>query len=262
MSNRAQTHVIYPKRYWDESTTWKNWNKLTAVDIHHHTFRTEPGFEGQNVHFYNNHPIQFVRVVGLLIDIEQRGRYTILSIDDSSGACIDVKIERRRVKAGDGAEYPSNTTVDNVDVKIELALPTLHLNAKAVEIGTVLEVKGTISVFRNTRQIDLARLFRIKDTNAEVAAWAKTAQWKRDVLSYPWLLSTEQRRRVDEKLREEQRQERETNIRKRDWRAKHSQQIEQRRAHEEKKEAKRKRAEVKYNFGALEGSHLLPTPWD
>ncbi|KAK3675864.1 hypothetical protein LTR78_004056 [Recurvomyces mirabilis] len=258
MSSRARYHVIHPKRYWDESTTWKNWNKLTAADIHH-TLRTEPGFEGQNVFFYGNNPIQFVRVVGLLVDLEQRGRYTILSIDDSSGACVDVKIERRHVKAGDEAEYPTNTTIDNVHVKIELALPTLFLNAKPVDMGTVLEVKGTVSVFRNTRQIDLARLFRVKDTNAEAAAWIKTAQWKMDALSQAWILSNEQRRRVDEKVREAERQERERTRKRREWRAKRG---DKRRDHEEKKEAKRKRSEVQYNTGALYGSHLLPHPWD
>ncbi|KAK4553144.1 hypothetical protein LTR86_009871 [Recurvomyces mirabilis] len=258
MSSRARNHVIYPKRYWDESATWKNWNKVTAADIHH-ALRTESGFEGQNVYFYGNHPIQFVRVVGLLVDTEQRGRYTILSIDDSSGACIDVKIERRHVKVGDEAEYPSNTSIDNVNVKIDLALPTLILNAKPVDIGTVLEVKGTVSVFRNTRQIDLARLFRVKDTNAEAAAWVKTAQWKTDVLSQAWILSTEQRRRVDEKVREEERQERERKNKRQEWSAKHA---DKRRDQEEKKEAKRKRSELKYSTGALYGSHLLPTPWD
>jgi len=258
MSRRAPQADIYPKRYWDESTTWKNWNKLTAADFHH-TLETKPGFEGQNVYFYGNHPIQFVRVLGLLVDIEQRGRYTILAIDDSSGDCINVKIQQRPTSRGDEAEYPSNTTIDNVDMRIELALPRLYLNTRPIDIGAVLEVKGTISVFRNTRQIDLARLFRIKDTNAEAAAWAKTAQWKRDVLSHPWVLSSEERRCVDETIREEERQERDKIRKRREWSAKHG---EKRRGHEEKKEEKRKRAVAKYNTGALAGSNVLPRPWE
>ncbi|TKA58599.1 hypothetical protein B0A55_08701 [Friedmanniomyces simplex] len=258
MTTHPTDPPIYPKRYWDASTTFNNWNKLTALDIHE-SLRTEPGFEGQNVFFHLNHPIRFVRIVGLLVDIELRGRYTILTIDDSSGACIDVKITSRYVAAGDEAEYPSNTTVDNIDVHVQWNLPTLHLDSKPVALGSVLEVKGTISVFRNARQLELKRLFNVPDTNAEAAAWAKTAKWKKDLLSQPWMLTRQERETIDERIRQEEQAERAWAKRKQEWDAKHG--IERRR-YEEKKEAKRKRADARMNAGALRGSGILRAPWE
>ncbi|KAK1064805.1 hypothetical protein LTR74_008378 [Friedmanniomyces endolithicus] len=249
---------IYPKRYWNASHAFINWNKLTALDIHN-TLRTEPGFEGQDVYFFGNHPIRFVRVVGLLVDIETRGRYTILSVDDSSGACIDVKVTSRAVAAGDESEYPSNTTVDNVDVRLDRGLPTLHLDFRPAALGSVLEFKGTISIFRNTRQLDLKRLWVVPDTNEETAAWVKTAKWKRDVLSRPWVLTQEERDAIDDKIRREERKDRAKVKMKREWVAKHGA---ERLRHEEKNEGKRKRAEARMNVGALKGSEVIRAPWE
>ncbi|KAK1810746.1 hypothetical protein LTR12_014900 [Friedmanniomyces endolithicus] len=258
MTTHPPDPPIYPKRYWNASHAFINWNKLTALDIHN-ILRTEPGFQGQDVYFFANHPIRFVRIVGLLVDIETRGRYTILSVGDSSGACIDVKITSRSVIAGDEGEYPSNTTVDNIDVKLNWGLPTLHLDFTPVALGSVLEFKGTISIFRNTRQLDLKRLLVVPNTNAEAEAWVKTAKWKRDVLSRPWILTQQERDAIDDKIRREERNERAKVKKKREWVAKHGA---ERLRHEEKNEGKRKRAEAKMNAGALKGSEVIRAPWE
>jgi len=258
MTARSPKPPIYPKRYWDASTTFINWNKLTALDIHN-ALHTEPGFGGQDIYFYGNHPIRFVRIVGLLVDIETRGRYTILSVDDSSGACIDVKITSRPVKLGDEGEYPSNTTIDNVDVKLEWGIPTLHLDFKPIVLGSALEFKGTISVFRATRQLDLKRLLPVPNTNAEAAAWVKTAKWKQNVLSRPWVLTQQERDAIDDKIRREERNERAKVKKRREWVARHGA---ERLRHEEKKEERRKRAEARMNVGALKGSEVIRAPWE
>ncbi|KAK5118809.1 hypothetical protein LTR62_000018 [Meristemomyces frigidus] len=260
MSDGVPNHTIYPKRYWEASISWQNWNKLTAVDIHNEqVFQTKQEYHGQNVYFYGNHPIQYIRVVGLLVGIEQMSKYTIMTIDDSSGACIDVKIERRQMRTDDDAAYPSNTTVDDVDVMIHMSFPTLHLKNKPIEIGTILEVKGTVSTFRHIRQIDLKRLHRIKDTNAEAAAWAKTAQWKKDVLSQPWIMTSELRCAIDRRIYEADAAEKRRARKKREYDVKkHLKHV----AHEQRAEERRKRAEMKLNLGALKGSGVIAAPWD
>ncbi|EMC98495.1 hypothetical protein BAUCODRAFT_66325 [Baudoinia panamericana UAMH 10762] len=258
MSDEVATCTSYPKRYFNASQTWDHWNPLTATDIH--ALRTESGFEGQKIYFFGYHPIRYTRVVGILVDIELRGRYTILTIDDSSGACIDVKIEARRVTRGDNAECPSNTTVDNVDIHVIIGSgPTIHLHRKPLEIGSVLKVKGTISAFRGVRQIELKRLFTVDDTNAEARAWAETAKWKRDVLAEDWILTRQQQHEIDERCRQEERKAFELSKKRREW---HNKYGAAKRTYDEKREARRREKEMRYNAGALKGSHLIPAPWD
>lgn len=255
----ASAHQIYPKRYFSASPTWLHWNKLTAADVH--ALRTERGFEGQKVYFYANHPIKFVRVVGLLLEIEQiaEGKYTLLTLDDGSGECIVVKIKRREQADDGNGPPPSNTEVDNVSVHVDLGLPMLFLEKKPVELGSVVKVKGTIDTFRDVRQLELQRLFTVKDTNMEAKAWSEVAQWKRDILSRPWVLSQAERDAVDEKSRVDERKERERAKRKRELSGRVS---DKKRRHDEKRECRRKKEEARYDAGALKGSNAIPMPWE
>lgn len=258
MSTRARSSNDPPipfKRYFDASPTWFAWNHLTAADVA--ALRTEPGFEGQHIYFHLNHPIHFVRLVGLLSYVEiKAGRYLLLTLDDGSGACIEVKTTLRERKAGDHAEYPSNTLVDNVDVHVELGLPALRINNEPVEIGTVIKAKGTIDTFRNTRQLKLERIWVVKDTNEEVKAWAETAKWKRDVLSRPWNLTQAERDDIDARIEKHAEKERERSQKKHA----HNKQHEERKKRKlEKDERRRKREEEMYNAGALPGSGSIPT---
>lgn len=66
--------TYYGRYLFANSLTYNEWARLTAKDIHtalHH--RT--GFEGQDVWFYSNHPIRWVRIVGVVVaydDLENR----------------------------------------------------------------------------------------------------------------------------------------------------------------------------------------------
>jgi hypothetical protein len=250
---------IYPARYFEASPTWMQWNRLTAADVH--ALETRPGFEGQDVYFHLNHPMQFFRIAGMIVDINLvgNGRYTMIALDDGSGKCIDAKITMRDPNKDDVAVYPSNTTVDNVNVHVEMSVPSLEVDSKAVDIGSIVKIRGTLSVFRNTRQLELKRMSVINDTNAEVKAWAETAAWKRDVLSKPWKLTTAQRYGVDEKIRKAEKAEREMMKKLNERRAKF---LEKKRRHDEKYEAKRLKEEKRLNEGALKGSHVIAAPWD
>lgn len=258
MNRRAATsstkYEIPPKRYFDASPTWFAWNNLTAQDVAN--LRTEPGFEGQQIYFHLNLPIKFVRLVGLVVDIEVKGgKYILISLDDSSGSCIEIKTSLRQVREDDDAEYPSNTIVDSLDIHVKLGLPALYIDKQLIEIGDVIKAKGTIDTFRNTRQLKLERMSIVKDTGAEVKAWAETAKWKRDVLSKPWVLTKEKRNEIDEQIRQNRIKERERSKKRRAFDEKHA---ERKKTRLEKVETKRKEAEMKYNAGALLGSsHIL-----
>ena len=258
MTHRTATsseHQIYPKRYFDASPTWFQWNRLTATIMH--ALREERGFEGQNIYFHLNHPICYVRLVGMVVDIEitGSGRYILISLDDGSGACIEIKTSFRVVKEGDEAEYPSNTVVDNLDVDVGLGVPTLCIDKKPINIGTVIKAKGTIDTFRKTRQLKLERLWIVKNINEEAKSWAETAQWMRDVLSQPWILTQARREGLDEQMRRDASEEREKSRKRKVYDAKY---VEKKRKHVEKAESRRWREEEKLNAGALVGSCVLP----
>ncbi|KAK5119739.1 hypothetical protein LTR85_007315 [Meristemomyces frigidus] len=251
---------IHPRRYFTASPTWNKWNKLTAADVH--ALRTERGFEGQRIYFYSNHPIQFVTVVGLLVEIETiaEGKYTLLTLDDGSGECMVAKIKRRERAQDDEAEATlSNTEAESVDVHINLGLPAVFLDDRPVEVGAVIKAKGTIDSFRNVRQLELKRMFIVKDTNAEAEEWAKMAELKRETLSRPWTLTQADRDMVDEKIRLEESEQREHASKKKEWDGRIS---EKRRRHDEKYELKRREKEIKYNAGALKGSNIILAPWE
>lgn len=248
-------HQIYPKRYFDASPTWFQWNRITAADVHE--LREVNGFEGQNIYFHLNHPIRYVRLVGMVVDVEVKSnKYILITLDDSGGACIEIKTEFRNIKEDDHAEYPSNTVVDNVNVDVSLGIPSVRINNESTGIGTIMKAKGTLDSFRKTRQLKLERAWIVKDTNEEAKAWSETAQWRRDVLSKPWVLTRNDRDEIDEQIKRDAAKDRERSRKRKAWDAKYA---EKKKRHLEKVESRRKRQEVKYNAGALAGSNAMPS---
>ena len=257
MSKRATTslgHQIYPKKYFDKAPTWFAWNNLTAADVI--ALRREPGFEGQQIYFCLNHPIRFVRLVGVVVDVEViTGKHILMSLDDSSGACVEIKTSFRDTRPDDHATYPSNTVIDNLDVSVSLGLAAAFINRQRIEIGAVIKAKGTLDSFRNTRQLKLERIWVVKNTGEELKAWTETAKWKREVLSVPWILTQAQKDEVDEQIRREALKDRER-LKKR--KACDTKYAEKTKVKMEKYEVKRLKQEEKYNAGALPGSAILP----
>lgn len=259
---------IYPRRYFDLSPTWFAWNILSAADIH--ALRNERGFEGQQIAFHSNHPIRFVRLVGVIVSIDITpggGKHALLCLDDGSGACVEVKVERRAIEVNNQEDsrgevavtYPSNTLCDCIDVHLELGALSVLVNREVVDIGSVLKVKATLENFRGTRQLKPERVWVVKDTNAESQAWTEAAAWKREKLAKPWVLTTKQMQLFDENLRQQELLEKKKLHDKRLYRVQYD---EKRRLHEEKKEARRLKEEKKLNAGALAGSHIIKEPWD
>jgi len=257
MSRRAvkgPSHEIYPAKYFDDSKTWFAWNNLTAADVF--GLRTEPGFEGQNTYFHLNHPIRFVRLVGFVAEIDLKGgKWILITLDDSSGRCIEIKTSLRQLKPDDHAEYPSNTVIDNLDAHVKFGAPSLFIDKNSVDIGSIIKAKGTIDSFRNTRQLKLERVSVVKDTSEEVEAWASTSAWKRNVLSKPWVMTLDRRKQLDKQMKHDEIRHAERSKKRRLYDAKDA---DRKRRKVEKTEEKRKQDELKFNAGALPGSNAVP----
>jgi len=219
---------------------------------------------GQHVYFHGNHPIRYVYLCGLVLQFELAPgagatKYALLMLDDGSGRAIEVKIPRRLENdQTDGEVFPSNTLVDNLNVHASFGLASLFINNQPVHVGAILKVKGTITLFRN-RQIELKRVFLVKDTNEEVQYWASLAQFRRDVLSKPWVLTHAQMKTVDDEIEAQERRDRE---RKRTKQAKIVRDRERKGKNDEKKERQRKRLQEVLDDGALIGSNIIRAPWE
>jgi hypothetical protein len=212
--------------------------------------------QGQDIYFHLNHPIRYVCLTGLILSIDEKvNKYTLLELDDGSGAIITVKITRLAPELANHSDCSSNTTVSNVNVIAELGRYEVLVNNVPLDIGTVVKVKCTISVFRNVRQLELKRIWVLKSTIDEIAEWEEGAIFKRQVLSRPWILSRDRLREL-QKAEVDKRKKREEVERMEDKRmnyeaVKKAKRAERRKEHEERKEAKRRKEETFLNVGAI-----------
>lgn len=137
-------------------------------------------------------------------------RRTILTLDDSSGATLDVVIlqsdPKERTQAEAAQAQTSNATADQAEVMSLFDtsegttgiqyLQTTHLSATDKAIldisclvpGTTVKVKGTLSTFRSVMQLQLERFTLVRDTNAEMQFVDERLQLLVEVLSVPWVL--------------------------------------------------------------------------
>ena len=182
-------------------------------------------------------------------------KYTVLTVDDGSGATVEVKLVRLTPDVYNAVESPSNTAVDNVNVFSRLGLFKVMVDRHEVDIGTVVKIKCTISEFREQKQLELKRIWIVPTTNDEAMAWADTAAFKREVLSRPWRISSAEHKAIRAEINAEKRKAQAHEKLRIEWEAAKR---EHRKAQEEnlvkreaKLEARRRKEEVMMNAGAL-----------
>lgn len=196
-----------------------------------------------------------MRIVGVVVAIDDINRkYTVLTLDDGSGASIEVKIIRLTPDIYNPVESPSNTMIDNVNIVSRLGVFDVSINEQQVDIGTVIKAKCTISEFRGQKQLEMKRVWIVKSTNEEARAWAETAAFKR-VLDVPWHISSSGHTKIKKEIKLERRKNLEYERRRTEHEAKRS---EQRKARDEymakrevRLEARRRKEEIMMNAGAL-----------
>lgn len=211
---------------------------------------------GQHIYFYLNHPIRYVRVVGVVVAIDDiTSKYCALTLDDGSGATIELKIVRRTADQHSSNPHPSNTTINNVNVTSQFGVFEVTVDNVNVDIGTVLKAKGTISEFRGVKQLELKRVQIVPSTDEEVQAWADSAAFKTKTLSNKWRVTSAEHGLIKAKIKAEKKKAKEYDKRLHDYELKRVEYEAARAAHEAKKEAKlearRRKEELMMNAGAL-----------
>jgi len=187
--------------------------------------------------FYKNHPIRYICICGFVAAIDQvLEKFVILSIDDGSGEIVNVIIQRLRPAQMLDKENPSNTIIPNVNIDSQIGVLDVIIDGTTIDIGTVLQVKGTVSRFRGINQIDMRRAHVVPSTKAESKFWIEMARWKSKI-SKPWKISGSQLRRLEAAHKVSDKEEKKLLKRKREA--------------EQTEEIQRKKDEATMNEGAL-----------
>ncbi|KAJ5796465.1 uncharacterized protein N7518_005005 [Penicillium psychrosexuale] len=199
--------VFYPAFCFKASPTHFTWVKMGAADVHR--LRKSSDFVGQNIFFYNNHPIQFVSLMGIIVARTDVPRRTILILDDSSGATIEIAVLKQTspnpstTSRATPATDPGKPAWSSFSLTAPTATSltqTTHVTSKdhneidisALQPGTLVRVKGTLSTFRSQMQLHLERFWLVRDTNAEMQFLDTRLRFLIEVLSVPWVLTDEE----------------------------------------------------------------------
>ena len=174
---------------------------------------------GQNLYFYLNHPIKWVRLVGVIVAVDVYPTRWVLLLDDSSGAIVEITCGR---PTRNNKDAEPTLPADSTKASILPDPPTKGLTAtgrsislEAVELGTVVKVKGGIGTFRDEKQLLLERISILKTTSEEAHAWGENTKFHDDVLSKPWILSKKDEEQARKKAEGLDRKERSKDTRNR-----------------------------------------------
>ncbi|KAL8839783.1 MAG: hypothetical protein Q9170_001594 [Blastenia crenularia] len=201
--------------WWLWSFTWDTWwwqamRNLNSVSVPKMVSvpknDEEDSKRGQNTYFYLNHPIRWIRLVGVIVAFDVYPNRVIMTLDDSSGLTVEIFCRKQAHMAS-----VVDTTVDchgaiklNKDYRLvdDEHLYTTNegykVDVKGIDLGSIVKVKGGISEFRGEKQVTLERISLIRSTTEEASAWAENTTFYQDILSQPWVVS--KRRQQEAKI--------------------------------------------------------------
>ncbi|KAI5923545.1 hypothetical protein F4810DRAFT_210666 [Camillea tinctor] len=191
----ADTLVFYPSYCFHLSPTINKWCPLRASDIV--GLESRPGFEVQDVYFHLNHPIRWVRITGVVVAIDEYYGRRVYTIDDSTGACIEccvtvpVPAKTKPLWAISNEASSDAAKTKAAESSTEEPAPVLP----DVDVGTIVEFRGSVSTFREHKQVKVLKTITVRSTSQEVLFWNKIRDFRRDVLSRPWVLERKEVRR-------------------------------------------------------------------
>lgn len=179
--------VYYPHYCFQYSATYNTWVRLTAAVVH--ALEARRGFEGmiwirrmmshiiltevqnnnlkgQNTYFHLNHPIRWIRLVGVIVAFDAYPNRVQMTLDDSSGLTIEIFCRKETSTAP-----VTDTTVDRhgaiklhdlcqqeTNGHVCTTNEGYKVNLQGIDVGSVVKVKGGISEFRGGKQLTLERI--------------------------------------------------------------------------------------------------------
>lgn len=124
-----------------------------------------------------------------MVAVDEYPGRRIYTVDDSSGVCIECVVDVPRPNPLPNSNAKPGSKDAATDASPKPAVPP------EVDVGTVVDVKGGLAVFRGQKQIRILKVAILRSTEQEVAFWDKVEQLRRDVLDRPWTLTDREARR-------------------------------------------------------------------
>lgn len=145
-----------------------------------------------STYFWRNLPIRWARIVGVVLAVDDYFNKRVLTVDDSSGACVEClftvpdKGDAGGAIEGAGAEAEARASTSSGANGVGIG----------VGVGAVVEVRGRIVEFRDERQIRITSLRPVPSTAHELVLWRKRARFRHLVLDGPpWVVTAAEARR-------------------------------------------------------------------
>lgn len=128
---------------------------------------------GQNIYLHLNHPIKWIRLVGVVVALDFIPNRWLIQLDDYSGATIELTCLHQMAVASttdgktdlsDQALLTSRKTNINSDngreerKQIGVTATGRTVDLTGVDVGAVVKVKGGVGLFRGEKQILLERI--------------------------------------------------------------------------------------------------------
>ncbi|KAF4447005.1 Protein stn1 [Fusarium austroafricanum] len=189
MSESAKPQ-IYPRYCFHLAPTVNQWCLFRVTDVH--GLDQYEGFEGENFYFYGNLPIKWVRIVGLVVAIDEFTGRRVYTVDDSSGACIECTVAIPISVGGDGGAFTEDAALKK---KTDTDPPSAPDPFPNIDVGCIVDVKGGLSTFREERQLTIEKMVVVRSTAQEVTLWEKRVRFQSEVLAKPWILRKSEIRR-------------------------------------------------------------------
>ena len=124
-------------------------------------FFLPPQSPGQNLFFHLNHPIKWIRLVGVIVALDLYPTRWIALLDDSSGATIEITCGRSTLAPTTSLAKDTSTYMSGFEASSKGVTATgRDVDLSGVDIGTVVKVKGGVGSFREVRQMLLERICR------------------------------------------------------------------------------------------------------
>jgi hypothetical protein len=128
-----------------------------------------------------------VRVAGIVVAVDDFGPWRAYTVDDSSGATIECHVNLPKPNTAT-LGVPNLAQADKPKTASAEEQRKAELIGVEVNVGDIIDVKGTIRVYRETRQIKAEKIKHLRSTEEEVQFWEKVTALRKDVLDKPWVL--------------------------------------------------------------------------
>lgn len=174
---------------------------------------------------YQNHPVKWVRVTGVIVAVDEYPGRNVYTVDDSSGMLVECvcvapapapKMEMIGVPRhlDQVAAISRDATISALEMKKDAGSGKREAENKGkagektqpsvqepivpwaeMDVGVVVKVKGRVSEFREQNQVEVVKVEVLRCTDEEVRCWNEVIDFRRDVLGKVWVVSKEQEER-------------------------------------------------------------------